>query len=98
MSIKIQLAAAIEANADTVLPISATGCTTCFVAVPPTSSYGVIVHIEGLHDFNVFDVIYPGQERVFRYGDAAITTVIARGFNGTATNVTYGVVSKTRTT
>jgi hypothetical protein len=87
----------ITADTDTVL-YSATvrGCTSFSVTVPSSSSYGVKVNVVGLHVAGEGFPVAVGATVIFRYYDCGITSVIAQGDGGTATGVTYGVVSKTR--
>jgi hypothetical protein len=84
----------IEADTDHVL-YNGSGCTSFDVTVPTTSPYGVKVNVSGLHQAGEGFCVASGASRIFRNLHGQITSVIAQGDGGTATNVTYGVVSQT---
>ncbi len=71
------------------------GCTSFRVDVDSASLNGILVHVDKLHEDNTWMPIPAGSSVTFRYRDCGIRRVIAQGEYGPATNVTYGVVSKT---
>jgi hypothetical protein len=86
----------VPAGADKVLySVSNRGCTTFRIDVPSDSSYGVEAHVDGLHSDNEYVIIAAGASKMFRYYDDGIKRVVVQGYGGTATNVTWGAVSKT---
>jgi hypothetical protein len=84
----------VAAGSDTVL-LSGRGCTSFMVCVPADSTYGVMVHVDSLHTTDEYVPVLPGQSLVFRHTERGITSVVAQGDGGTATNVTYGIVGIT---
>ena len=86
----------IAASVDNVLYVTANrGCTKFFLAVPAASSYGILVHVDGLHAADTYMVIPAGKEREFEVWGNGIIRVAVQGDGGTATNVIWGAVSKT---
>jgi hypothetical protein len=82
----------VPAGSDTT--VTSPPCATFMVTVPPTSAYGVLVNIIGIQLTGTGHCVSPGQTQPFRKGCESITTVVLQGDGGTATNVTYGAVSR----
>lgn len=88
--------ASVASGSDTVLYNSGTGCTSFMVYVPGASSYGVMVHVDDLHITDEYVPVAPGQALSFRLYDKGIHRVVCQGDGGTATNVAYGPISRTK--
>jgi hypothetical protein len=86
--------ASVADSSDTVISFDS-GYTTIVVAVPATSSYGVLVNIPALHPAGKYFPVPAGSSQAFRNKNCMIAAALLQGDGGTATDVVCGPVSKT---